>query len=71
MALVKQEIKLNTIEQLEEYALEALEVARRLDLEDEDRAALLPGLLNLAAAKRVTLQETNAAGVLLGGSNHG
>jgi hypothetical protein len=71
MALVKQEIRLNTIEQLEEYALEALEVARRLVLEDEDRAALLPGLLQLAAAKQVTLQETGATGVLLGGPNHG
>jgi hypothetical protein len=71
MALVRQEIRLNTIEQLEEYALEAPEVARRLVLEDEDRAALLPGLLRLAAAKQVTLQEATAAGVLLGGPNHG
>jgi hypothetical protein len=71
MALVKQEIKLNTIGQLEEYALEAIEVAGRLELSEADRAALLPGLLNLAAAKQVTLQETNTAGVLLGGPNHG
>jgi hypothetical protein len=71
MALVKQEIPLNTPEQIAGYAETALAIVDNLAVTTDERIALLPGLLNLAAAKQVTLQETNAAGVLLGGSNHG
>jgi hypothetical protein len=71
MALVKQEIPLNTSEQIKGYALTALLVVDELNVTTDERVALLPGLLQLAAAKQVTLQEASATGVLLGGPNHG
>lgn len=58
----------HTSEQVSEYVAEAIRIADSHDLSDADRAALLPGILTMVAAKQISYEQSQAipAGVLDG-----
>jgi hypothetical protein len=54
----------HTPEQVDGYVREACDIADRIGLDEEDRAALLPQIVTLLASKQVFYEQISPNGIL-------
>lgn len=62
----RQDIRHHTAEEIEQYAEQARDVARRVFEHPEDQAAVLPTLIGLFAAKQILLEQVQPSPLLAG-----